>query len=41
VVGDRLYGRGCTDAVDLQLRAVELAFDCPVKKVGVRYRLPA
>lgn len=39
VVGDRLHGSDAIDSVDLQLRAVELAFECPVRHVPVSYRL--
>ena len=39
IVGDRLYGRGERDGVDLQLMAVELAFRCPARQVGVNYQL--
>jgi len=39
VVGDRLYGDDGNDDVDLQLRAVELAFECPVRHIPVSYRL--
>lgn len=39
VVGDRLYGTGEADGLDLQLTAYLLAFDCPVKNVPVEYRL--
>jgi tRNA pseudouridine32 synthase/23S rRNA pseudouridine746 synthase len=41
VVGDRLYGSGEEDGVDLQLRAVLLAFRCPVADQKVEYRLSA
>ena len=37
VVGDRLYGRGSEDGVDLQLRARVLSFLCPVQNDHVRY----
>ena len=40
VVGDRLYGSGEADGVDLQLTACRLAFDCPVSQQPVEYRLP-
>ena len=40
VVGDRLYGSGAEDGVDLQLTAYLLAFDCPVQNKPVEYRLP-
>ena len=39
VVGDRLYGSGEADGVDLQLTAFLLAFRCPVSCVKVEYRL--
>jgi tRNA pseudouridine32 synthase/23S rRNA pseudouridine746 synthase len=41
VVGDRLYGSGAEDGVDLQLKAYLLAFRCPVKNAPVEYQLPA
>lgn len=41
VIGDRLYGRGEEDGVDLQLTAYLLAFQCPVNDKSVEYRLPA
>jgi len=41
VVGDRLYGTGEQDGVDLQLTACLLAFQCPVSGEPVEYRLPA
>jgi len=40
IVGDRLYGTGREDGVDLQLTAYLLAFHCPVKNERVEYRLP-
>ena len=40
VVGDRLYGTGEDDGVDLQLQAFLLAFRCPVSNTKVEYRLP-
>jgi tRNA pseudouridine32 synthase/23S rRNA pseudouridine746 synthase len=40
IVGDRLYGTGKEDGVDLQLRAYLLAFRCPVQDKRVEYRLP-
>ena len=40
IVGDRLYGTGEADGVDLQLCAYLLAFHCPVNDVAVEYRLP-
>jgi tRNA pseudouridine32 synthase/23S rRNA pseudouridine746 synthase len=39
VVGDRLYGTGEADGVDLQLTAYLLAFRCPVSDEKVEYRL--
>jgi 23S rRNA-/tRNA-specific pseudouridylate synthase len=39
VVGDRLYGTGVEDGVDLQLTAYLLAFHCPVNDTAVEYRL--
>jgi tRNA pseudouridine32 synthase/23S rRNA pseudouridine746 synthase len=39
VVGDRLYGTGEDDGVDLQLTAYLLAFRCPVSGEKVEYRL--
>lgn len=30
IIGDRLYGEGEQDGVDLQLQAVSLAFNCPI-----------
>jgi len=39
VVGDRLYGTGEDDGVDLQLQAFLLAFRCPVSNKKVEYRL--
>ena len=41
VIGDRLYGVGEEDGVDLQLTAYLLAFHCPVSGEPVVYRLPA
>lgn len=41
VVGDRLYGTGATDGVDLQLAACKLAFVCPLSGSPVEYSLPA
>jgi tRNA pseudouridine32 synthase/23S rRNA pseudouridine746 synthase len=41
VCGDRLYGAGEKDGVDLQLTAYLLAFHCPVNDEAVEYRLPA
>jgi tRNA pseudouridine32 synthase/23S rRNA pseudouridine746 synthase len=40
VRGDRMYGTGESDGVDLQLTACELAFHCPVTDAPVTYRLP-
>ena len=39
VIGDRLYGEGLKDGVDLQLTACLLGFHCPVTKQPVEYRL--
>jgi tRNA pseudouridine32 synthase/23S rRNA pseudouridine746 synthase len=39
VVGDRLYGKGEEDRVDLQLTACSLAFHCPVNDEWVEYTL--
>jgi len=39
VVGDRLYGTGEEDGVDLQLTACYLAFLCPVSLERVEYEL--
>ena len=39
VIGDRLYGTGEEDGVDLQLTAYLLAFRCPVAGARVEYRL--
>ena len=41
VVGDRLYGDGEADGVDLQLMAFLLAFRCPVSGEKVMYQLEA
>ena len=41
VVGDRLYGKGEEDGIDLQLTAYLLRFRCPVKDAQVEYRLPS
>jgi tRNA pseudouridine32 synthase/23S rRNA pseudouridine746 synthase len=41
IIGDRLYGVGEEDGVDLQLTAYLLAFRCPVNDERVQYRLPA
>jgi len=40
IVGDRLYGKGELDGVDLQLSAYLLAFRCPVNNRYVEYLLP-
>jgi tRNA pseudouridine32 synthase/23S rRNA pseudouridine746 synthase len=40
VLGDRLYGTGAADGVDLQLTAYLLAFKCPVSDQAVEYKLP-
>ena len=39
VVGDRLYGNGEDDGVNLQLTAFLLAFRCPVTGEKVTFRL--
>lgn len=39
VAGDRLYGCGAEDEVDLQLTAYRLAFECPVSGELVKYEL--
>jgi len=39
VIGDRLYGSGEGDGVDLQLTAYLLAFHCPVADERVEYQL--
>lgn len=39
VIGDRLYGNGEQDAVDLQLTAYLLSFHCPVADEAVEYRV--
>lgn len=39
ILGDRLYGRGAADGVDLQLTAYLLSFQCPVNGDIVEYRL--
>ena len=39
VVGDRLYGTGEEDGVDLQLTAYLLAFRCPVSGDPVRFKI--
>jgi len=39
VIGDRLYGSGEEDGMDLQLTACFLAFQCPVSGERVEYRL--
>lgn len=41
VVGDRLYGSGEADGVDLRLTAFLLAFRCPMSGDKVEYRLDA
>ena len=40
IIGDRLYGDGAEDGMDLQLTAYLLAFHCPVTDEDVEYRLP-
>jgi tRNA pseudouridine32 synthase/23S rRNA pseudouridine746 synthase len=39
VIGDRLYGSGEQDGIDLQLTAYMLAFRCPIADERVEYRL--
>jgi len=39
IIGDRLYGNGEQDGVDLQLTACLLAFHCPVADEPVEYRI--
>jgi tRNA pseudouridine32 synthase/23S rRNA pseudouridine746 synthase len=39
VIGDRLYGAGETDGVDLLLTAYVLEFHCPIADERVEYRL--
>ena len=39
IIGDRLYGDGEADGVDLQLTACTLAFHCPVNNDRVEYNL--
>ena len=39
IIGDRLYGTGEDDGMDLQLTAYLLAFRCPVSGERVEYRL--
>lgn len=39
IIGDRLYGSGAKDGVDLQLTAYLLVFHCPVADERVEYRL--
>jgi len=39
VIGDRLYGSGEDDGVDLQLTAYLLAFHCPVADERIEYQL--
>jgi tRNA pseudouridine32 synthase/23S rRNA pseudouridine746 synthase len=41
VIGDRLYGSGEQDGVDLQLTACLLKFHCPVSDEQIEYCLPA
>ena len=41
IIGDRLYGSGEADGVDLRLTAYRLAFHCPVADKQVEYRLGA
>ena len=39
IIGDRLYGNGLEDGVDLQLTACQLAFRCPVTGERVEFEL--
>lgn len=39
IIGDRQYGNGVADGVDLQLTAYRLAFHCPVADAPVEYQL--
>jgi tRNA pseudouridine32 synthase/23S rRNA pseudouridine746 synthase len=39
ILGDRMYGRGKEDGVDLQLTARLLAFQCPITGEHVKYEL--
>lgn len=39
IIGDRLYGTGEQDELDLQLTAYLLAFQCPIQDKPVEYRL--
>ncbi|MEM7612675.1 MAG: RNA pseudouridine synthase [Pseudomonadota bacterium] len=39
IVGDRLYGSGVEDGVDLQLVACQIGFECPVNRAPVTYEL--
>ena len=41
ILGDRMYGSGEEDGMDLQLTACKLVFKCPVNEVSVEYRMPA
>ncbi len=41
VIGDRLYGTGEADGVDLQLTAYLIGFHCPIKGKPVEYHLTA
>lgn len=41
ILGDRLYGNGVDDGVDLQLTAYRLAFLCPIAARPVEFRVPA
>ncbi|MEC8427961.1 MAG: RNA pseudouridine synthase, partial [Pseudomonadota bacterium] len=40
IVGDRLYGNGEADGVDLQLQSVNLSFRCPISGSDKSYRVP-
>lgn len=39
IVGDRLYGEGSADGVDLQLQAASLTFKCPLTHDNKRFRV--
>ena len=40
ICGDRMYGEGEQDGVNLQLTAYRLAFQCPVSHEAVQFELP-
>lgn len=40
IVGDRLYGNGEADGIDLQLQSVNLSFRCPISGSDKSYRVP-